>query len=122
MSAVLIMAPLTYKLTYFNDSRVSFCSEASVQDRLRGSYENKIRFFSTPEKIYETFATSKDENGKLTMSYSDFFKALTPYNFTEMKDNKPYFKVYSPDILKIADADGNGDISFAEFFFFVTIL
>ena len=56
------------------------------------------------------------------MSYSDFFKSLTPYNFTELKSNKEYFEKNNPDILKIADADGNGDISFPEFFFFITIL
>jgi hypothetical protein len=26
-------------------------------DRIRGNYENKIRFFSPPEKIFEVFAT-----------------------------------------------------------------
>ena len=56
------------------------------------------------------------------MSFSDFFRALTPYNFTEIKDNKAYFEKYTPEILKIADADGSGEISFPEFFFFVTIL
>ena len=31
--------------------------EASTADRIRGNYENKIRFFSPPEKIFETFAS-----------------------------------------------------------------
>lgn len=56
------------------------------------------------------------------MSYSDFFRALTPYNYTEMKSNKAYFEKYKPDILKIADVNGDGVISFPEFFFFITIL
>lgn len=100
----------------------SECEEAPRQDRIRGQYENKIRFFSPPEKIFETFAHNKDENGKLVMSYSDFFRALTPYNYTELKDNKAYFEKFKPDVLKVADANSDGVISFPEFIFFITIL
>jgi hypothetical protein len=56
------------------------------------------------------------------MSYPDFFRALTPYNYTEIKDNKEYFEKYHPDILKVADSNNDGVISFPEFFFFITIL
>lgn len=100
----------------------SQCAEAPRSDRIRGTYENKIRFFSPPEKIYETFATSKSKDGKhVEMSYSDFFRALTPYNYTALKDNKPYFEKYHPTILEMADIDHDGVISFPEFFFFITI-
>lgn len=103
-------------------SSLAECEEAPRQDRIRGTYENKIRFFSPPEKIFETFAHSKDADGKLVMSYADFFRALTPYNYTEIKDNKPYFEKYQPDVLKVADANGDGVISFPEFLFFITLL
>ena len=56
------------------------------------------------------------------MSYGDFFRALTPYNHSEIKDNKPYFEKYQPDVLKVADSNNDGVISFPEFFFFITIL
>jgi hypothetical protein len=56
------------------------------------------------------------------MSYQDFFKSLTPYNYTELRDSKKYFETYTPDILKVADSNNDGVISFPEFFFFVTIL
>ena len=56
------------------------------------------------------------------MSYQDFFRALTPYNYTELKDNKGYFDKNKIDILKVADVDSDGVISFPEFFFFITIL
>lgn len=56
------------------------------------------------------------------MSYADFFRALTPYNYTEIKDSKEYFEKYNPDILKVADSNNDGVISFPEFFFFITIL
>jgi Ca2+-binding EF-hand superfamily protein len=59
------------------------------------------------------------------MTYGDFFRALTPYNYGEIKSNKEYiekFKSRVDKVLKLADADGDGFISFTEFFFFVTIL
>jgi hypothetical protein len=56
------------------------------------------------------------------MTYADFFRALTPYNYTEIKDNKPYFEKHQPDVLKVADANSDGVISFPEFLFFITIL
>jgi hypothetical protein len=121
---VLFFAPISLKVFYLHQMsrNVPECAEAPRQDRIRGTYENKIRFFSPPEKIYETFASVKNEDGKLVMSYSDFFRALTPYNYTEFKSNKEYFEKYNPDILKVADVNGDGVISFPEFFFFITIL
>ena len=56
------------------------------------------------------------------MSYCAFFKALTPYNYCEMKDTKSYFEKFQPDVLKVADSNNDGVISFPEFFFFITIL
>jgi Ca2+-binding EF-hand superfamily protein len=59
------------------------------------------------------------------MTYSDFFKALTPYNYGEIKNNKEYIEKFAKrveKVLHIADADGDGVISFTEFFFFVTVL
>ena len=113
---------LTYHTYQQRQQQQAECEEAPRQDRIRGNYENKIRFFSPPEKIFETFAHSKDAEGRLVMSYPDFFRALTPYNYTEIKDNKEYFEKYNPDILKVADSNNDGVISFPEFFFFITIL
>jgi len=57
------------------------------------------------------------------MSYADFFRALTPYNFSEIKDSKEYFEKYHPEeVLKIADSNNDGVISFTEFLCFITIL
>ena len=56
----------------------------STQSRIRGSYENKIRFFSPPHKIFEVFSSVKDADGKLSMSYIDLLRAITPYNYGEL--------------------------------------
>ena len=123
MTPIILFAPVAYKVLVVDQgTNIAFCAEAPRQDRIRGTYENKIRFFSPPEKIFETFASVKTEDGKLVMSYSDFFRALTPYNYTEIKDTKSYFEKHNPEVIKVADTNNDGVISFPEFFFFVTIL
>lgn len=60
------------------------------------------------------------------MSYADFFHALTPYNFMKHKkgSDKKYFKEkkeWVDKIMNIADVEGDGTISYFEFFFFVLV-
>jgi len=59
-------------------------TKASTASRIRGNYENKIRFFSPPEKIFEVFASVKNEDGKLAMNYRDLLRAITPYDYGEL--------------------------------------
>lgn len=110
---------------YLNQSDLAFAAQPSENDyNLRGNKENKVRFFGTPQQIYQQFATELDEDGKKAMSYEDFFKALTPYNYQKPKDNSDYFDKFQAqvnEIMKIADVDGDGQISFAEFYFFVLL-
>lgn len=130
---------------------IALCDEPSTASRIRGNYENKIRFFAAPEKIFETFATIRNDKG-VYMSYEDFFYSLTPYNFTECVDDdsdeeekkddeaneaedakttdntekppkKPkYFDRFTPEIMQIVDADHDGKIDFDEYIFFITVL
>lgn len=95
-----------------------------MADRMRGLYENKIRFFCAPEKIFEIFASNHVE-GKLSMSYKDFFKAVTPFCYVapkEAKDLEAYFKRFSPKTLDIIDCDKSGSIEFTEFVYFILLL
>jgi hypothetical protein len=59
------------------------------------------------------------------MNYAEFLAALTPFNYKAPKDYKNYFSKYG-DLVKtmmaVADVDGNGQISFCEFFFFVLFM
>ena len=102
------------------------CEGLSRPEKIRGIYLNKIRFFSPPEKIFETFASIKnEESGRLEMSYGDFFHALTPFNYMprpEKEEADSYFKKYKSHVLEVADVNKDGVIDFTEFFFFVTIL
>ena len=96
-------------------------------DRIRGNYENKIRFFSPPEKIFEVFATKQEADGGLKMSYKDFMHTLTPFNYDEIKSNEwreAYIENHKEQVMKvmqIADPDGDGTVDFTEFLFFITI-
>ena len=99
------------------------CEEPSRSDSIRGNYENKIRFFSPPEKTYEIFASHKEEDGELRMTYKDFLRAMTPYCFTPFyEETDEYLKENKIDILSKVDADLDGTISFTEFFFFLVLL
>ena len=58
------------------------------------------------------------------MSYSDFMHCMTPYNNAELlstEEINDYLKDHTPNILKMADADNDGTISYCEFLFFLTL-
>ena len=105
--------------------QLALCEAPSTASRIRGAYENKIRAFAPPEKIFETFASAKDDDGNLAMTYQDILRCITPYNYGEIKsseEQKEYLELYGKqihDLLKFADADGNGTISFTEYYFFL---
>lgn len=103
-------------------NRPSECEELDRTEKMRGLYENKIRFFCGPEKIYEIFASNRTEAGQLTMSYKDFYRAVTPFTYCSTSKADEYFKRFSPKTLAIIDADGSGEIEFTEFFFFILLL
>ena len=82
---------------------VSEC-EASRGDRIRGAYENKIRFFSSPEKVFEVFSSIHTESGELRMSYADFLHALTPYTHGELSTcSEKYLEQHNEKIKNIID-------------------
>ena len=87
----------------------SLCDSPSTSEKIRGHYENKIRFFAAPEKIYETFASIKSDDG-VFMSYKDFFHTLTPYSFIAANEDEEdnYFDRFKPEILKLADVNQDG--------------
>jgi hypothetical protein len=65
------------------------CEDDSRSEKIRGRYENKIRFFSPPEKVFEVFASKKnEETGQLVMTYGEFLRALTPYVYCGLKSDE----------------------------------
>lgn len=59
------------------------------------------------------------------MTYEEFLSAMTPYNYQAPKSHDEYMRKYHDKIdaiFQIADIDGNGLISFSEFFYFVAVI
>jgi hypothetical protein len=64
MNGLFMLAP--FALLYFcqamrKQEDTNECEGLDMADRMRGLYENKIRFFCAPEKIFEIFASTRDE-------------------------------------------------------------
>ena len=55
------------------------------------------------------------------MTKGDFFKAITPYNYSNTV-NEDFFETYDSIIFRIIDANQDGKVSFAEYMFFVVLL
>ena len=48
---------------------------------------------------------------------------MTPFCYTPaFEGGEDYLKENTPEVLKMVDADGDGVISFTEYFFFLTLL
>eukprot|EP01029_Cantina_marsupialis_P027592 TRINITY_DN773067_c0_g1_i1.p1 TRINITY_DN773067_c0_g1~~TRINITY_DN773067_c0_g1_i1.p1 ORF type:complete len:399 (-),score=104.89 TRINITY_DN773067_c0_g1_i1:177-1373(-) len=114
----------------------------NFKKRLFGNYENRIRCYSAPEKIFAYFCSEIDaESSSVVMTPSDFVRAITPFSgqstdavgcanskyswrntMLELSDEET--RTHQPDseFLKFIDIDGNGFISFSEFLFFMTLL
>lgn len=119
-----LFAPIGLMLLYANarQDTENECEGIDRAERMRGLYENKIRFFCGPEKIFEIFATKRNEEGKMVMSFQDFYKAVTPYCYASKQDPEEYFKRFQPKTIQIIDADNSGELSFTEFFFFILLM
>ena len=115
---------LAYMLSQYNQ-KSNECAKASVSQTNKGNEDNKIRFYGSPQEIFKHFATCDGDDGNLEMSYAEFLKSLTPFNYNVPKAYKNYFAKYASNvegILHVADVDKNGQISFTEFFFFVLFM
>ena len=102
----------TVQYCLFYSAPVLCYTAPDSKDLLRGEYENKIRIYSAPEKIFECFA-SVNEKSSLLMTHSDLFKALTPFNYQNQTE-LPEF--HSKGLIEFADSDKNGTITFQEYY------
>uniref|UniRef100_A0A0K0DKC2 Calcium uptake protein 1 homolog, mitochondrial n=1 Tax=Angiostrongylus cantonensis TaxID=6313 RepID=A0A0K0DKC2_ANGCA len=104
-------------------------------------YEDRIRLYSTPDKIFRYFATlnlffhviDKDDDGKFEvfMTPEDFLRSLTPGVIQPRKYGLDSYKTYQPDKYKHNFSDTtsifyklgeNGLISFSDYLFLMTLL
>jgi len=101
-------------------SSYAYLEPPTYKEKIRGTYENKIRQNAPPEKIFETFASVK-EGKKFYMTLNDFFYAITPFNYSKGKD-QDFFEQHESLVFKMADGNGDGKMSFTEYFFFIVLL
>lgn len=100
----------------------------SLAERVEGNYDNRIRQHSTPEKIFSTFASKVDKiTGRAYMTFSDFRRALLPYDYRPQHLELPFIppaflkSLISADIQR-TEAEKNGIIHLSEFLFITTLL
>ncbi|KAI8594152.1 hypothetical protein BDZ88DRAFT_402761 [Geranomyces variabilis] len=87
-----------------------------------GAYENRIRAFSHPLKVFHYFA-SAHKHGEAYMTTEDFIRSLIPYRSYHSHDRSKVKRVASADaFFSLADTDGDGLISFSEYMIFLCLL
>ena len=80
-----------------------------------------MRKMSTPEVIFQRFASTKDQNGEPMMTKADFLRVITPFVVPHDIDAL----TTDPDLnslLSSIDLNSDGLISYGEFLFFTTLL
>lgn len=88
-----------------------------------GRYENRIRKFSHPFKVFSYFASVKKEKDGRQVSYMtarDFIKSLLPYNplLEGSRSRVPSAEAF----FSLADLDGDGLIDYPEYLLFLTLI
>lgn len=93
--------------------------DAGVKSRVTEAYENRIRAFSAPEKVFALFA-STHKNGEAQMNPQDFLRSLNPTRSTGKSSRRQ--QQAAKRLFQLVDLDGDGLISYHEYIFFMTML
>ncbi|THU50658.1 hypothetical protein C4D60_Mb06t22600 [Musa balbisiana] len=115
------------------EKKSKFLFADSYRRRVFFKYEKRIRMRSSPEKIFEYFASSKNPEGEVCMTPADLMRAVVPVFPPSDSDivRDGYLRgEHDPGELRCApstffmlfDTNNDGLISFPEYIFFVTLL
>ncbi|EKX50195.1 hypothetical protein GUITHDRAFT_104007 [Guillardia theta CCMP2712] len=102
-------------------------TEASIlpsKTDIQQGYEERIKAFSAPEKVFQLFASVKHE-GEALMTPSDFLRSLHPNLMHEnAKGKKPSARAAKAArrLFQMVDIDSDGLVSFHEYVFFMTLI
>jgi len=94
-------------------------SEGSLADRIKSNYAARIATYSSPEKVFLSYA-SKTRDGEKFMTMNDFIDSLCP--FDKKRSNKGTPSKLAKRVFSMVDSDGDGLISFQEYIFFNALL
>ncbi|TPX34757.1 hypothetical protein SmJEL517_g02756 [Synchytrium microbalum] len=103
--------------------RKTVSTEASLdpaKNSVVASYEDRIRKYSHPQKVFSYFASER-RDGTPYMTIQDLIRSLTPSKATSSTEQKP-IPPESLSFFKLADIDADGLISFEEYLFFLALL
>ncbi|KAJ1507129.1 hypothetical protein HMI56_000263 [Coelomomyces lativittatus] len=96
----------------------------TLKKRIIGRYENRIRSYSHPYKVFEYFAT-QTKHGRKYMTSNDLIRSLLPY--IDISDEEQPDQLYrtlkaqsAVQFFKLADTDGDGLISLEEYLHFLS--
>uniref|UniRef100_A0A673VYD0 Calcium uptake protein 1, mitochondrial n=1 Tax=Salmo trutta TaxID=8032 RepID=A0A673VYD0_SALTR len=106
---------------------------SGFRDRKVMEYENRIRAYSTPDKIFRYFATlkiiSEQGDAEVYMTPQDFVRSITPNEKQPESKFKDFWQKISQEREKFADEDSIfftlgecGLISFSDYIFLTTVL
>uniref|UniRef100_A0A0D6QSK6 EF-hand domain-containing protein n=1 Tax=Araucaria cunninghamii TaxID=56994 RepID=A0A0D6QSK6_ARACU len=105
----------------------------SYRRRVFFNYEKRIRMRSSPEKVFEYFASRRSPKGELFMTSADLMRAVVPVfppsdsniirdGFLNGERSPGELTCPPSKFFMFFDTDGDGLISFPEYIFFVTLL
>ncbi|KAL8128809.1 hypothetical protein V2J09_017964 [Rumex salicifolius] len=115
------------------DNQPVFLFGDEYRKRVFFNYEWRIRMRSTPEKVFEYFASVEAPNGEVLMTPADLMRAVVPvYPPSEsdfvrggrLRGERPPGELQCPpsDFFMLFDTNSDGLISFPEYLFLVTLL
>ena len=93
--------------------------DPSMAERIKLNYAARITTYSSPEKIFLSYA-SKTRDGEKYMTMNDFIDSLCP--FEKKRSNKGTPSKLAKRVFSMVDSDGDGLISFKEYIFFNALL
>eukprot|EP00835_Amoeboradix_gromovi_P001730 NODE_85_length_22318_cov_0.288492.p8 type:complete len:277 gc:universal NODE_85_length_22318_cov_0.288492:12332-13162(+) len=90
----------------------------SYREQLLGNYENRVRAYSHPYKVFQYFASINNE----FMSMQDFVRSLIPYNSKDHVTRLAHIEIPKNSSLVLADLNRDGKIGFDEYLFYLSLL
>lgn len=115
------------------DKQTKYLFRDSYRRRVFFNYEKRMRMRSSPEKVFEYFASVRSPEGEVFMTPADLMRAIVPVfppsnsnivregclRGEKFPDKMPYD---NSTFFMLFDIDNDGLISFSEYIFFVTLL
>eukprot|EP00834_Sanchytrium_tribonematis_P000440 NODE_8_length_66115_cov_0.981823.p25 type:complete len:280 gc:universal NODE_8_length_66115_cov_0.981823:24027-23188(-) len=88
------------------------------REQILGNYENRVRAYSHPLKVFQYFASLNNEY----MTMEDFVRSLIPYNSKDHVTRNTKINIPKTSSLLLADLNKDGKISFDEYVFYLSLL